>query len=400
MKKYNSILLLAACFILAGIFTGCKKDNGGGGPVISSIRAIAPAPNDSTLTRAAPGQTIVIRGANLASATQIYFNGYQSAFNSALFADNNIVVTIPADMPFASLDQSQLNTIRVVTPEGEVTYSFPIEPPAPVVQSMTNEMAVAGERVTLFGNNFFFIDKVVFPGGIEVATDISTNASGTTLDVTVPAGITTGGPLEVVNRYGTGVSLLRFNDMVTGMLCNFDNVNTLNNWAGVGISSDASLFPGNRGTFARMTVSGIAAGDWAWYGGGRSINVEIPGTWVPVASLGESTDNWAVKFEINTRVPWKNGSLLVTKDYSWSYMHRLQPWQQSGEYTSNGWKTIVMPLSQFKTADGTGNPPPNIEAVVGSSGTGGINIFHINAGTTVIENFDLGIDNLRVAKMK
>jgi hypothetical protein len=398
---HKSIIKLTFLFFAVGctlLQFGCKKDNNGGAPVISKIRAVSPSPNDSTLSKAGPGQTIVIQGANLSTTSQIYFNGYSSPFNSALFSDNSLVVTIPADMPFASLDQSKLNTIRIVTQFGEVTYTFPIQPPPPVINSMTNEMAVAGERVTLYGNNFFFITKVVFPGNIEVNTNIVTNASGTTLNVTVPAGITLGGPLQVVNQYGIGTSLLRFNDFATGMLCNFDDVNTINNWAGAIISNSTADFPNGHGTFIELKFSNVAAGDWAWYGGGRSINCEVSRTWVPVSNLSDPPSSWALIFEINTKVPWKNGTILLDKDYGWNYQGRFDPWT-SGDYNSNGWKTIVVPLSNFKQSNGTGNAPANLAAVVGAGGAGGVNMYFINAGTTTVASYDVAIDNIRVIKI-
>lgn len=381
--------------------TGCKKDNEGGKPAISQLRAVTAAPNDSVLTKAGPGQTVVIQGANLATTSQIYFNGYPAPFNAALFSDNNVVVTIPADMPFASLDQTKLNTVRLVTQYGEVTYTFPIVPPPPIVTSMTNEMAVGGERVIINGNNFFFIDKVIFPGNIEVTTNIVTNATGTTLAVTVPAGITQGGPLKITNRYGTGTSILLFNDTVTGVLLNFDNVNTINNWAGLTISNNAGDFPGNNGNYGRMTYSGIAAGDGAWWGGGRSINVEETMQWVPVANLGESLDSWALKFELNTKAPWKNGTMYLDKDYSFNFQGRFELWKTIGpDYKTEGWKTFVVPLSNFKKNSGTGAPPTNLTELLGADGNGGFNLFFVNAGTDVITLFDAAIDNFRVVRVK
>jgi hypothetical protein len=256
--------------------------------------------------------------------------------------------------------------------------------------------------VTIYGNNFFFIEKVIFPGNIEVTNNITTNASGTTLDVTVPAGITQGGNIKVVNRYGTGTSVLLFNDVTTGILCNFDNVNTVNNWAGVILSSDATAFPGNHGTYARMSYNNVAAGDWAWWGGGRSINVETPRQWVPVANLSEPTSNFALKFEINTKVPWKNGTILLDKDYGWNYMGRFEGWNTgtgTADYTSNGWKTVVMPLSNFRKSNGTAEAAPNLTAMLGAGGSGGFNLYFINAGTTQVVTFDAAIDNFRVVRI-
>lgn len=390
-------------FFIAGsmwVISGCKKNNDERPPVIERIRALSPAPNDSILSKAGPGQIVVIQGQYLATTRAIYFNGYPAPFNSALFSDENLPVTIPADMPFASLDVAKLNTITVVTAFGETTFKFPIVPPPPAITSMSNEMAIAGDHVTIYGNNFFFVEKVIFPGNIEVTSDLVTNASGTTLDLTIPTGITEGGPIQVINRYGTGTSFLLFNDLTTGVLCNFDNVSTLNNWAGAMITNDASEFQGSRGNYARLTYSDIVAGDGTWWCCGRSLNIEVPMQWVPTANLNDPPENWAFKFEINTKVPWKEGTILLDKDYGWNFMGRVEPWNTGSEYKSDGWKTIVVPLSNFKKSNGTGTPPANLTSFLGASGKGGFNLYFVNNGTTAVTAFDAALDNFRVARIK
>jgi hypothetical protein len=399
IASYFFLFAAIACILIQ---PACKKENKQA-PQIRQIRAIAPAPNDSVLTKAGPGQIIVIQGANLATTSQIFFNGYPASFNSALLSDENLVVTVPADMPFASLPQDKLNTIRIVTNYGELIYQFPIVPPPPVIVAMTNEYARAGEKVILAGNNLFYIDKVIFPGAVQV-TSVATNASGTLLELTVPAGISQSGPLQVMNRYGSTTSLLLYNDTTTGMLCNFDNVNTLNNWANATVTSNSTDFPGNKGTYVRFKFTDIPAKDFVWYGGGRSINCEVSLPWVPVANLNQPLDNYALKFELNTKVPWTGGSLFIVKDYSWTYLARLEPWTTSANFNTNGWKTVVVPLDQFKTKannkDGTGSPASSLTTMLGGSGAGGVNMFVINDSESVLAAIDIAIDNIRVIKIK
>lgn len=397
--------LIIACIATGLLATvSCKKDSGKAAPVIERLRAVFAAPNDSVLTKAGPGQTVVIQGSNFASTREVYFNGYPSPFNSALLSENNIVVTIPADMPFSKLEQSALNKVRVVTAYGDVTFDFPIEPPPPVIVAASNEYAKAGERITLTGNNFFYVQKVIFPGNIEVSTNIEANDPGTALEVTVPAGITTAGPLKVVNQYGTGTSLLQFNDFVTGLLCNFDNVNTLNNWAGATITDNASDYPGSNGFYAHLKYSNIPANDFVWYGGGRSLNCEVSLPWVPVANLSEPVDNYALKFEVYAKDAWKGGSLFIDRNYGWTYICRYEPWLTNPEFKTNGWKTVVLPLTMFKTKannqDGTGDPASNLTTLLGAGGTGGINVYVINAQNSPLASFDIAVDNFRVIKIK
>ena len=391
--------------IAAGLITvaSCKKEQAHSAPVIMQIRAVSPAPDDSVLTRAGSGQTVVIQGSYLASTRQVYFNGYPAPFNSALLSDNNIVVTIPADMPFASLDPAELNTIKVVTAYGEVLYQFPIVPPIPIISKATNEDAVTGDRITLTGNNFFFIDKVIFPGGIEVSTNIVTNQSGTTLQVTVPPGIPTGGPLLVVSPSGVGTSAFLFDDFTTGVICNFDNVSTLD-W-GCPVSSDAGLFPGNTGSYAHLSQSNIPANNWDWWNGDRGI-ITKQKDWVPASALNDPAGNYAMKFEIYVKAPWSTGCMYIgpPPDDNWQYISRFEPWKNSPDFKTDGWVTMTVPLNLFKKKDANGTNGAGDAAVSVGDIIGNIDevvkFMFVDDTATPIAQMDMAIDNIRVLKIK
>src|SRR5262249_44892897 len=153
------------------------------------------------------------------------------------------------------------------------------------------------------GNSFYGVTKVIFPGNIAVT---SFTMSGTSqITCTVPPGITTGGPLQVVGTYGTGTSVLLFDDFTTGMLTTFDDGNY--SWGSYQISNDPTLFPGNTGKYSRIAVSGVGAGDFAWYDGVRSMNTNGV-TWIPSAHLGDALGSYALKFEMSLRKPWGGAS--------------------------------------------------------------------------------------------
>lgn len=402
--RTHRIYIIPLLLALLTAWAACKKDSEGK-PVITNLRAISPAPNDSTLTTAGPGQVVVIQGSGLASATQIYFNGYPAPFNAALLADNNIVVTIPADMPFASLDQSKLNTVTVVTTNGQVTFSFPIVPPAPIVNSMTNENAVAGTRVTIYGNNFFFIDKVIFPGGKEATANIVTNTAGTSLAVTVPNDITASGTIKVVNRYGTGTSILLFNDFTTGVLHNEDNVAKLE-WGAEKVT-DPALFPGGHGNYDRLKSGEVGATDMGWWNGNRSLNT-FSGQWIPTANVNDALASYALKFELNVKQPWEAGRIYIVRSGDWTYLANYAPWKKAdgstAAFVTDGWQTIVIPLTEFRVKandmDGTGESASSLKTLVGANGTGTINFMFVNPDATAVSSFEAAIDNIRIVKIK
>ena len=382
----------------------CKKNNDEA-PVITGLRASAPAPNDSTLTKAGPGQVVVIQGANLMTATQILFNGYPAPFNPALFANNTIIVAIPADMPFAKLNPDDLNTVKVITPDGEAVYNFPIIPSAATISAMSNEDALPGDRVTIYGSNFFFVKKVVFPGGIEVTANLTANDAGNQLQVTVPNNVTTGGPITVQTLYGTVTSMLRFNDLTTGVLHNSDNASNFV-W-GCNVITDASLFPGGRGTYNQMSFSGVGGNDYSWWNGGRSLHTTSV-QWIPVANINDPLEKYALKFEINLKIPWGAGKLLIIKDGNFdTYQSLFAPWLNADgsttTFTTNGWQTVTIPLTSFKAKDGSGNYAmgavvPSLKTLVGNSGAGALDINFLNTGSTAIANFDMAIDNIRIVR--
>jgi hypothetical protein len=399
--RNKRLYIIPLLLLLAG-FAACKKDSEGK-PSITRLRAISPAPNDSTLTTAGPGQTVVIQGTNLASTTQIYFNGYPAPFNSAILSDNNIVVAIPADMPFASLDKSQLNTVKVVTKSGEVVFNFPVVPPPPIVSTMSYENAAAGTKVTITGNNFFFIDKVVFPGGKEATTNITTTPSGTSLEVTVPAGITLAGTVQVVNRYGTGTSVFRFNDYATGMLTNFDDINKFD-W-GSTVTDDATLFPGNHGKYARLAQDNITGNNWDWWNGKRGIITKAV-DWLPASEMSKPAGDYAMKFDIYVKEAWSTGVLMIgpPPNDSWNYMYRYEPWKTQPDFKTAGWITVTVPISEFRKksstgTDGAGDPAATVGDVIGSIDEI-VKFMFVNDTGTPLAKLDMAVDNIRVLKIK
>jgi hypothetical protein len=397
-NKLQIIILLLALFIG---FVACDKDDDSK-PVITRLRANTPAPNDSTLTLAGPGQTVVIQGSGFASTTRVFFNGYPTPFNSAILTDNNIVVTIPADMPFASLDPSQLNTVKVVTKNGEVVFSFPVVPPPAIVSGASNENAKAGERITIMGNNFFFVEKVIFPGGVAATANIATTTSGTSLQVTVPAGITQAGTVQVVTKFGTGTSVFRFNDFATGMIANFDDISYYE-W-GCSIKDDAALFPGNHGKYAHLQQDAIGGNNWDWWNGKRGI-ITFKRDWLPASENGNPAANYAMKFEIYIKEPLSNGVLFIgpPPNDTWIYMYRFEPWKTAPGLKTNGWATVTVPLSEFRKkaangTDGAGDKANTVADVIGNIDEM-VRFMFVNDTGTPIPKLDIAIDNIRVYKI-
>jgi hypothetical protein len=306
---------------------------------------------------------------------------------------------------FPLVSTKDLNTIRYVTTHGETTFSFKIAPPAPTISSISNENANPGDSVKIYGLNFFFIQNVTYSGA--TITNYRGADDGTYIAFVVPAGLSQSGIVSVTTGSGTASTVYSVNDMNTGMLNNFDNVNNYS-WGASEVTNDATLCPGNRGYYGRMNVTNVGAYDYAWYNGGRGMNMN-GAQWVPTANLGDPLDSWALKFELYLRTPWSGGTLYAAKDYSWTYIARIEPWRNADgsvtPITTNGWQTMTIPLSKFLTktntgGDGTGSMAASLTDLLGSGGSGGLNIWLINPYSTTIAAFDAAIDNMRVVKIK
>jgi hypothetical protein len=336
--------------------------------------------------------------------------------NVALMSDNNIIIRIPANAPTKATDPNVTSTLKVVTNHGTATYAFELLAPAPVITSASNENAVAGETITLNGSNFYLVSQITFPGNIAV-TQFTATPDGKKITVTVPAGITTAAPLQVVAQFGTGSSLFNFDNFNvpgTGFLANFENGDSHMGWQywGGNQSNDATRFPNNTGYYIEIhPSSAINAGDGSWYSDNRAVMVS-GSPWV--ANMSDPIANYALKFEMYVLSSWTSGSLMITtsaqinppSNTNWAYLARYAPWQSaaSGDAKTSGWVTVSIPLTTFLSTNNggynaTGTTAPNFTALMGGTSSV-IQIMLYNDGTTTLPAFDAAFDNVRIEKVQ
>lgn len=396
---------LFAGILLVSTFSCEKNDdlNSGPPPVIKQVRLVDPAKKDSTFTQALPGTLVVIQGENLHATLDVYFNDMEAPFNAVYNTTNNLIVTIPADAPTEATNPKVSNKIRLVTTHGETTFDFVLLAPPPSISGMSNENATGGSKVRVYGSNFYLVQKVVFPGNLDGGSPQAA-ADGNSIEVTVPANVSTSGPIKVITKYGESTSVFPFG-LKAGprVMSNFDDQNTLE-W-GCSTSSDDSRFPSNAGQFALLEFKEVGANDAAWWNGGRSINTTKV-QWVPSTDLGATLDSYAVKFEVFVKEKWNTGTLLLLKDYNWTYVARYAPWKVGDkvvDFSNDSWQTVTIPLSEFRTKengiDGSGASASSIQSLVGD-GLGSMHFFFVNDGSNAIPTMAIGVDNIRIVKIK
>jgi hypothetical protein len=410
-KKAVLILLITAALIQ----TSCKKDSSST-PSIKAVRLEITAKPDSTFTQAFPGTLVVLVGSGFSGVTHVFFNDMDAPFNSAEVADKSMVIRIPANAPTLATDPKVSNQIKVVTNHGAATYKFELLAPAPIIVAASNENAIAGETITITGSNFYLLSKLVFPGGVET-TQFTATPDGTQVTVTVPSGITTGGPIRMVAQFGTGASPFAFNNWKspsTGFLADFENGDPFfgwQYWGGIN-TNDGNLFPQNTGSYIEVHPSGtINAGDGSWYSDNRAVNVAAS-AWTPNTS--DPIANYALKFEMQVKTSWKNGSFMIMtsaqiappSNTNWAYLARYAPWEKSssGDAKTKGWVTVTIPLTAFLSTNNgsynaSGTTAPNFGALMGGT-TSVIQIMLYNDSVIPMPPIDAAFDNVRIVKMQ
>lgn len=406
LNKYTLLLLVFSMTLSIALFTSCDTNDDdssgitGKAPVITEVRMYAESPGDSIVSQALPGDWIVLIGENLKNAISIQVYGVSIDFNAGLFSDKYAAIQIPSVIPFPSIPEDQVNKIIYKTRTGSVVFPFSVVPGPPSISSISNENPVEGDVVTIYGTNLFLTNELVF-GGATI-TEFTETDNGTSISFEIPSGITVG-PLSITTASGSVSTLFNVNNYATDVLCNFDNVNTFS-W-GTGLSNDSVEFPGNHDYFPVLNSPSLAPGDGAWWGGGRSINLNTM-QWVPASDLGLSVSQFALKFEINVPEEFDGTSILIVKDYSWTYVARYEPWKvsvtQTTDATTDGeWVTVTIPLTEFRTnkdgKDGTGDSVSSLTELLGSSGSGQMLIYTINQGSEPT-SFRGAIDNIRIVR--
>lgn len=383
-----------------------------------SFQLFLPPPVINSITFDNSGTLIYINGSNFEGIQKITFPvpGNDTALSYTVNKTfTQITAAIPPGTPFT-------DSLRVYCTFGSGAFSYP---PPMVITSVSNENGTGGTTITVDGTNFVGIDQVIFPGNIPGTNLLVTSVNQ--LSVTVPSGITTTDSLRLNGVLGTAASPQLFDSYITypspGYLCTFENQWAADNtgflgWTGgyADAATASTTYPngtGAVGVLDQASPMGKAQSGTGFFGWNNPYALQLND--VPwVSNTSQSINNYALKFEIYTKVPWTAGAIWISVgDWSsaWTtYAARYAPWSlpdANGKFNSNGWMTVTIPLTSFITGNQywqsfwttTGNPANNFTDYI-NTGLAFL-IGNDDPNTAIPANtMQLAIDNVRVVKYK
>lgn len=427
MRSKNNIfgaaLLGAMALMSSFVFQSCedqpdKYETTNGNPTVYYARLSDVASKDSLIQGAYMGTFVTLVGENMRSITKMYFNDQEAVLNSSLITDNTLIVQVPNN-----LSDNPTDKIYMVNADKDTTtYDFKTLVPNPVVSSMDNEWAAAGDTVTLKGDyllNYASAPlKITMPGNVAVTNFIS--YSKTACKFVVPAG-SQKGYISVTSKYGTGRSKFYFDDD-RYILFDWDNdgdkaLASGHGWRNGNTTTSidgVKSIDGNFLYFKGALEAGIGA---TWDEDDFSFNYwpDVANGYPELSSLANfsSPSNMCLKFEVNVPVAWASAAMQIVftgnsqvtystannSYFSNSSVARAvwTPWYGlDGGYTTKGWTTVTIPLSNFKFSyDGSAAASAN------TSNFTGLSFFVWNGpyvGTKCTPT--ICIDNIRVAPIE
>jgi hypothetical protein len=337
MKTINKLfILLLLVSAVAGIYSGCKKDDlpNNGKPRITYVRITAPESSDSLLVGAGQGRLIAIIGENLQDAVEIWFNDQKAVLTPTYIHSTSILVTVPNPIP-----QVVTNILKIIFKNGDVLeHNFTVQISPPQVSNMICEYVNEGDVAIIGGDYFYEPLTVTFTGG---ATGQLVQVEDQRIRVKVPAGAQPG-PVTVKTNFGETKSNFWFRDNRNIFISGDPH----EGWWGTYLitnpgANDPAKINGNYYRFKKLVKA------WTWdapeVAGGPATSMPNHAKNVPDAAILKPED-FNLKFEINTMKPYNSNTIKINvglnSEDNDNYVWR-PPYDSKGQ-----WHTITIPFEQ------------------------------------------------------
>ena len=404
-KNNHKIVYLALLMLLMPVIVliqnSCNKDE----CKIPAIDSLTFRNDSEKIFILVPSREFMLHGSNLKDAN-IYINRSRLDPLYVIDTDTSLLFYMPI-MSSNSDENANTDSIRVIKSCGSDLMMVKILLAQPYIQRISNEYAVAGEEINLYGSNFSKLTTIMFPDSIEGT--ILPNYSDTSCQVIVPEGVTDQGELILTSESGVSYSSIGvvFHDR-TGLICNFDDVDTWDGWGGQVIYSLADEdIPESNGYFYAGSDNNIAPGTDS----DDNLTLPISNFSMPDFNGYLSADYFSLKFEIFAKFPWQKGSYRIElgkinnqDEIEFLYQYDFQPWNDTtydGNFVIPQWETYQIPLSAFRLST---NSEITIQSYSQIRVANFMKWTFINpdeeGGGEMIYHFCVALDNFRIVQVK
>ncbi len=373
IQLYRSLALLCGIWAFSLLLPSCQDDETSGGPITISkvyLEDVNSSVPDREVSFARLGQLIRIEGSGFTGLKRVYINGVSAYFNPVMVSNGSMLVAIPRDTPTVDAEPDQRNTIRLENESYDATLDFEIRAEAPVIRAISNTLPLPGEMILGVGSGLVEVNKVVFPGGVEVTDGIYSDPDGEYFMVTVPEGVSEDGGSIMIECSNGGAYSPAFFNFKKGVILDFDGAGTHGYW-GSAVSmlkpedlESSAVGVGNvsHGTYVShlpARISSYAAAknrcSEVWTAG-NDVD-DWRGQLTPYIPAGTPVSNVGFQFDIYIPEAWSGSGFLkicLVNGFNggeWAgNCYNFVPWVLDGEIVpiqNDGWRTVTIGLDYF-----------------------------------------------------
>lgn len=385
IKKFWTLSTLLCLLVCSVAFTSCEDDDDSGSSTIKISKVFLEDAESSVPDRevsfARLGQLMRVEGSGFTGLRKVYINGYSTYFNPVYVSDNSMLINISKNTPTVEAEEGVRNTIRFVNDVTETIFEFEIRDSSPTITHFSNSMPNAGEVIIVYGTGLLEVEKVVFPGNVEVTSSIISDKDGEFFMVEMPQGVSEeGGSIFIECANGGAYSPAYFN-FKKGIILDFDGSGTHGSWGDPNDTNTHSMiFPedlesvvigeGNvsKGTYVAHRPTRIVS-----FKAGSNRNTEVwtagngvddwRGQLTPYIPASTTVDKVGFQFDIYVPEAWNGTGFLKIcmqngfNGGEWSgACYNYVPWivdKKAVPFQTTGWTTVTIPFSKFyKFSDG------------------------------------------------
>jgi hypothetical protein len=302
-----------------------------------------PAPQISEIGYTLSKNLITISGANLAKVQEVTIGGIKVEDYTEADDFQEITFSVPDDVPAGVIN------VAVVCPAGTVELNFDLDEAAnPAITQIPCEWVDEGFLMQINGRNLALITAVVV-NDTRVESGFVYNEDNSILKFPMPSGITPGTiTVKVENQLGRESNAFTLKYKTSDFIFwDLDVINFCWGAPASHVQQGENSISGNYALFAGDIMD-------SWWDQNNMFN--YCGT-VP-SEITDNAANYTLKFDINVVNPWSAGVIQftfnddspVSPEVAGSYTWK--PYADGESYTSNGWETISIPLTELTTLSG------------------------------------------------